>query len=319
MKRIVLLTALVITSLCAWAQQLRTPSKMAESNREYLQHGVRHITSSLGQKSMQRYSMQPTDRLMRTDLNSRRIAAKTRITNYELVDKQPAGEVKMFYRSSKNYYTAAGTNFQTDDQHGLMKSVIYNEEGETADGDVVVAIDGDKLYMNTILDLDPKATLVGTIKGNKVEFATDQYLGLYPKADATAYFGGAKYRIEQEEVIPGMGFMMDHWYYDVTPSLVMDYDAEKRTLTAPEGTTFLLNATKPSVDVIYIWALSDAYFAFKSEIAGIDDDLSVEGKEVKSVKYFNLKGMQIAKPEKGVCIQAVTFTDGSTMTKKMVR
>lgn len=198
-------------------------------------------------------------------------------------------------------------------------SVIYNEEGETADGEVVVAMDGDKLYMNSILDLDPKATLVGTIKGNKVEFATDQYLGLYPKADATAYFGGAKYRIEQEEVIPGTGFMMDHWYYDVTPSLVMDYDAEKRTLTAPEGTTFLLNATKPSVDVMYIWALSDAYFAFKSEIAGIDNDLTVEGKEVKSVKYFNLKGMQIAKPEKGVCIQAVMFTDGSTMTKKMVR
>ena len=764
MKRIVLLTALVITSLCAWAQQLRTPFKMAESNREYLQHGVRHMTSPLGQKSMQRYSMQPTDRLMLTDLNSRRIAAKTLNTNYELVNEQPAGEVKMFYRSGKNYYTVDGTNFQTDDQHGLMKvvfdpdgktvwfkeimmdlagynswvkgtynedktkinvelgqtvgylsqynqylllymfkydeasqtfvideaqkqlevavegeslkmlgtdskhllsmvyssnnawvmlgdyetvlapfnevavevpeglttkdymlnavdkegkavttkvkmgevgndvyvqgllnslpegwlkgkkeankvtfankqfvgivsdfypvwgvgansvddklveadfvlnfneasktytsdmfllenvlkdefgyidyyynvtlmeypdvqfttdiiteqpegelkaykrsgtalstymgypyvdpqdgyimfmvyapdsktvylknpvtqarantwvkatkegnkivmplyqsidysengdyyiylakvvamnpndekkvyvpdfsaknvtfsideatgvvsldelkddkavlglvfsnnmsynnfadfnsvytplneeitlmpenlkqekwSVIYNEEGETADGEVVVAMDGDKLYMNSILDLDPKATLVGTIKGNKVEFATDQYLGLYPKADATAYFGGAKYRIEQEEVIPGTGFMMDHWYYDVTPSLVMDYDAEKRTLTAPEGTTFLLNATKPSVDVMYIWALSDAYFAFKSEIAGIDNDLTVEGKEVKSVKYFNLKGMQIAKPEKGVCIQAVTFTDGSTMTKKMVR
>ena len=99
MKRIVLLTALVITSLCAWAQQLRTPFKMAESNREYLQHGVRHMTSPLGQKSMQRYSMQPTDRLMRTDLNSRRIAAKTLNTNYELVNEQPAGEVKMFYRS----------------------------------------------------------------------------------------------------------------------------------------------------------------------------------------------------------------------------
>lgn len=197
-------------------------------------------------------------------------------------------------------------------------SVIYNEEGETGDGEVVVAIDGDKLYMNTILDLDPKATLVGTIKGNKVEFATDQYLGLYPSADATAYFGGANYRIEQEEVIPGTGFMMDRWYYDVTPTLVMDYDAEKRTLTAPEGTTFLINATKPTVDVMYIWALSDAYFAFKSAISGIDNDLTVKDKEVKSVKYYNLKGMQIAKPEKGVCIQSVTFTDGSKQTKKIV-
>ena len=130
MKRIVLLTALVITSLCAWAQQLRTPFKMAESNREYLQHGVRHMTSPLGQKSMQRYSMQPTNRLMRTDLNSRRIAAKTLNTNYELVNEQPAGEVKMFYRSGKNYYTADGTNFQTDDQHGLMK-VVFDPDGKT--------------------------------------------------------------------------------------------------------------------------------------------------------------------------------------------
>lgn len=64
---------------------------------------------------MQRYSMQPTDRLMRTDLNSRRIAAKTRITNYELVDKQPAGEVKMFYRSSKNYYISDGRPTRIDE------------------------------------------------------------------------------------------------------------------------------------------------------------------------------------------------------------
>ena len=52
------------------------------------------------------------------------------IPTTELVNEQPAGEVKMFYRSGKNYYTVDGTNFQTDDQHGLMK-VVFDPDGKT--------------------------------------------------------------------------------------------------------------------------------------------------------------------------------------------
>lgn len=99
----------------------------------------------------------------------------------------------------------------------------------------------------------------------------------------------------------------------------MDYDAEKRTLAAPEGYTFLINATEPTEKVLYIHALSDPYFTFESDLTGISQELTTEGKEVKSVKYYNLKGMEITKPEKGISIQSVTFTDGSQKTMKIVR
>lgn len=94
MRRILLLTALVITSLCALAQQLRNPFKMTDSKnaqREYLQRGIQRMANPLSQQLKLRYGMQPTNRLLRTNLpNDRHITAKALNTEYNLVTEQPA-------------------------------------------------------------------------------------------------------------------------------------------------------------------------------------------------------------------------------------
>ncbi len=42
-------------------------------------------------------------------------------------------------------------------------------------------------------------------------------------------------------------------------------------------------------------------------------------KQVKSVRYYNLAGVESAQPVKGVNIRVTTYSDGTTKSEKIVR
>ena len=42
-------------------------------------------------------------------------------------------------------------------------------------------------------------------------------------------------------------------------------------------------------------------------------------KQVKSVRYYNLTGVESAEPVKGVNIKVTTYSDGTRKSEKMVR
>ena len=86
---------------------------------------------------------------------------------------------------------------------------------------VKVGIDGDRIY---ILDLF-NAPFVGTINGNKVTFASDQFMGIngnYYEFAATANY---------EIVVHDEGYSWEETIYNAVPSLEYVYDAENKTIT----------------------------------------------------------------------------------------
>ena len=56
----------------------------------------------------------------------------------------------------------------------------------------------------------------------------------------------------------------------------------------------------------------------KNDPAGIETATAETAKQIASEKYFDLSGREISKPENGVSIKKVTFTDGSTKAVKFI-
>lgn len=193
----------------------------------------------------------------------------------------------------------------------------FHEEGESDVVSVEVAIDGDKMYIASLPKMDPTSAIVGTMKDGKVTFVTDQFLGIVPEMDAVAYFGGAEYRIEREEMYPGTGIMWDVYRYTVLPELVLTYNEANRTLTAPENGSLLINGDKPTIKVLYIKACSDPKLIL-SESLGIEG-VDAADKTIKSVVYHDMSGVRIAAPVKGVNLKTITYTDGTHRTVKVVK
>lgn len=126
----------------------------------------------------------------------------------------------------------------------------YHQEGKGAYLNVKVATDGNKMYIAGFPMLEQEAAVVGTINGNKVVFESDQYLGKVKEMEAIAYFGGAKYRIEEVEY-PGFG-TIKQYRYEFMPNLEFTYDKEHQILSSGENATFLINGGKPSEGIAYI-------------------------------------------------------------------
>ncbi len=136
----------------------------------------------------------------------------------------------------------------------------YNEEGKGAYLNVKVAVDSNnnKMYIAGFPMLEPEVAVVGTITGDKVVFESDQYLGKIKEMGAVAYFGGAKYRLEEIEY-PGFG-TIKKYRYDFMPNLEFAYDKEHQILSSKDNATFLINGGKPSVNIAYIIAGCDPKF-----------------------------------------------------------
>lgn len=137
-----------------------------------------------------------------------------------------------------------------------------------------VAIDGDKMYVSGISEADPEAAIVGTIKGDKVVFANDQFVGL--STGYVGYVGFTKY-----EVTKMYDEMYDEWYDDYLftplPEAELAYDKENKTLTAGSDMAILLNAGKTSVDINYISVYLHPKFLYFEEVAAKPSDPEILG------------------------------------------
>ena len=126
----------------------------------------------------------------------------------------------------------------TDEIMSVPKSVEFEDftcKDDNGVNLVKVGIEGDRIY---ILDLFT-APLVGTIEGDKVTFATDQYLGLnrgYYEFATTANY---------EIIVHDDGYYWEEVIYHALPSLEYVYDAENKTIApAAEKVAFVSNRGK---------------------------------------------------------------------------
>lgn len=105
-----------------------------------------------------------------------------------------------------------------------------NEKGEYQGRLVNVAIDGDNMYISGLLQDAYFTVIKGTIKGDKVAFKGDQYLGRNLKEEII-YFGAARY------VDQGNG----KYFYYYIPQIELDFDRQSRKLTFSGETALILN------------------------------------------------------------------------------
>lgn len=102
---------------------------------------------------------------------------------------------------------------------------VYDQTGYF----VNVAVDGDRLYLSGLFSIDRDNYVVGTIKGDKVTFDADQYLGIDTYRHF-AYLNGATLEPVWDD--------MFQEYVDklrFTGDVVMSYDAQARTVKADSG------------------------------------------------------------------------------------
>lgn len=99
------------------------------------------------------------------------------------------------------------------------------------------AIDGDKFYIQGLSEADPLSVIEGTINGDKVTFASNQFIG--PGSGYMLYFCGGKGQEKEYFDVFTMEYYKDIKYY-YSDELVMNYDAEKKTLTTVEDDDAIL-------------------------------------------------------------------------------
>lgn len=143
-------------------------------------------------------------------------------------------------------------------------AMMYND-GQFDNADLVrVQVDDDKMYISGISSYDPETAIVGTIKGDKVVFASDQFVGL--NSGYVAYVGFCKYKVTQKY---DEGY--DEWYddYEYTPLSEgeMTYDKVNKTLTLDSDMAILLNAGKTAVNISYLAAFHSPKFLYFEEVA----------------------------------------------------
>lgn len=130
-------------------------------------------------------------------------------------------------------------------------SLMYSDGDGLRNGKMVnVYIDGDKFYMAGLSDYDPESAIVGTISGDKVTFASDQYLGnsvgyvlYYTASNAEIQTVWDEYNEEYS----------DELVYDYLPELVMSYDAENKILNSLEKEAMVVNLNKGSKEMYVVF------------------------------------------------------------------
>lgn len=105
-------------------------------------------------------------------------------------------------------------------------ALIYDSTGQY----INLGFDGDDVYMNNLDASLPDAYVKGKVEGDKIVFESNQYVGLH--STYYIYFMGGTY---------------DGTTYYLTDNITFDYDADKKIMTAPEGTCMMLNTSTNKV------------------------------------------------------------------------
>lgn len=116
---------------------------------------------------------------------------------------------------------------------------MYNDGTNDLAEDVMVAIDGNRMYVAGLNHNEPAAAIVGNIADGRVSFESDQYVG-NSEYDRFLYFVGASYT-NHEAYDEEFDYHYTYRTYEYLPSLVFDYDAASSRLSTSGNVCLLVN------------------------------------------------------------------------------
>lgn len=122
----------------------------------------------------------------------------------------------------------------------------FDKEAFKDSTEVDVAIDGNDIYVNNPYTKDSLSWIKGTFDGTQATF-TAQYVGVDNANNRHLWFKPATYQLVRDTEYTWAEFNKRE--YTFADQLTLAYDADSRTLTAPQETSFLLNTSKDKVSV----------------------------------------------------------------------
>ncbi len=138
-----------------------------------------------------------------------------------------------------------------------LENWVFKRNGEAAL--VKAGVDGQKFYISGLTS----GPIVGTIEGNKVSFANNQYVGI--ERGAIAFFVAATYY----EVESGGEYSYKYNEFAAVPSLDFAYDAEAKTLTPlAEQSAIVINMGYSESGITALSTFTDPSFNIYAEVAG---------------------------------------------------
>lgn len=151
-------------------------------------------------------------------------------------------------------------------------SYLYDYGNMTYGKLLKAGVSGDKLYIQGLSEDDPETVIEGTISGDKVTFASDQYLG--SNSGFLSYFSGSKVTVETK-----YDAYYDEYYdeitYNYSPKLVMNYDAEKKSLTSAADDALVVNCGKASERIYYMTVGVNPRFGYFEDVAATPADPAI--------------------------------------------
>lgn len=145
------------------------------------------------------------------------------------------------YGNARNIYTPIGESVQTLPEGAQTESWLLSSETDVRM--INVSFKDNDIYLSNLTAMMPDAVVKGTIEGDKAVFLPKQYVGNHKNenGDNTLIYAmtlSAK----------GLSF---------TDRLVMDYDAEGKSLSCPEGEGLGLNYGYTNPDFMTFWLDAD--------------------------------------------------------------
>lgn len=126
---------------------------------------------------------------------------------------------------------------------------------------VNVGIQDNEMYIAGVFSDEQEYVIRGTIDGNKVVFAKDQYLGISRNNNHHAYFVPANYTL-----LPAEDDSEEYeaeYDYTAIGDLSFNYDAEAKTLTIGEGKAYTISAITGRI--YYMEAYNDPSFTWQDD------------------------------------------------------
>lgn len=119
--------------------------------------------------------------------------------------------------------------YMSDPASGIYTSQLYD-----------AAVDGDNFYLRGFSAENPDNVVIGHIDGNKVTFASGQYLGI--TSGSLSFFMGATYNVGEEETT-----------FSVAPELTMNWDPETCEITPDGNMAWALNSGDEYIYYLYLY------------------------------------------------------------------
>lgn len=184
----------------------------------------------------------------------------------------------------------------------------YTSNGIAEQRTLYLVKEDNNVFLGNLLDELPNAWIKGKMDGNKMFFASDQYLGLYEQMFMHVFFINAKV---DKVWNPDFGEYSDVLTLDNSNPLTFSKD----DVTGEYTSDGVLGINQGHTISMFAYAYQEMRLTPKEDTSVGN----VTKSTVEHVAYFDVTGRTVKPGFKGVVVKKTTFKDGKQLVEKLIR